>query len=81
MEKQNVSLEELRGLMDGSEKMAREIPMLSRAFKSIEKGGLKEETIVILLHFKTKIAQRDIWNLLRALKSLEADYTKPERSA
>jgi hypothetical protein len=79
MEKQNVSLVELKGIYDTSEKMAREIRMLSRAFKAIEKGGLKEETIVVLLHFKTKIAQRDIWSLLSALKNLESDYARPER--
>lgn len=79
-EKENVTLEELQKISDTSEKLAREIRMISRAFKKIASGGLTREALVVLLHDSTKIGKQDINYLLNALQRLD-EYTKPEKEA
>lgn len=77
-EKPNVTLEELKKLEETSERLAREIRMLSRAFKKIASGGLKENAIVTLLHESSNVGKPDIRALLLALRELEKDYTTSE---
>jgi len=78
VEKENVTLIELKKLEEVSEKIGREIRMLSRAFKKIANGGLRRETIVTLLHESSHVGKPDIRNILEAFESLEVDYTKEE---
>ncbi len=77
-DKLNVTLEELKQLEETSEKIAREIRMLSRAFKKIASGGLKEETIVVLLANMTNVGKPDIRSIMLALREMEKNYTHPE---
>lgn len=78
-EKENVSLEELKKLADNSEKIAREIRMISRAFKKMAAGGLKEETLVLLIHASSNVGKPDVRGVLKAIRELEVEYTKPEK--
>jgi hypothetical protein len=79
MEKENVTLEELQKLELTSEKMARNIRMLSRAYKKLSSSGLREETIVLLLHGYSKVPKPQVRSVLSALRNLEICYTTPEK--
>jgi hypothetical protein len=78
MEKENVTLEELKKLESTSEKLAREIRMLSRAFKKMSTSGLKKETIVLLVHNLSNVGKPDVRAVMNALERMETEYTKPE---
>lgn len=78
MEKTNVTLDELKKIESTSEKLAREIRMLSRAFKKIADSGLKEEAIVILTHEYSGVGKPDIRQVIKALKNLESEYLEKE---
>ena len=73
---QALKLEEINKLYTTSEKVAREIRMLSRAFKKMGEAGLKRETIVLLLHASSNVGKPDIRAILMAIDNLERDYTK-----
>lgn len=77
-EKDNVTLVELKKLESASEKLGREIRMLSRAFKKMAKTGLKRETLVLLLHNSSNVGRPDIRAVLNALDKLENDYLEKE---
>jgi len=77
-EKDNVTLIELKKLEMTSEKLGREIRMISRAFKAIAKGGLKRETLVLLLHDHSNVGKPDIRDILRALDNLDG-YVEKEQ--
>jgi hypothetical protein len=78
-EKENVTLIELKKLENTSEKIAREIRMLSRAFKTMANSGLYKETLVLLLHNSSNIGKPDIRAILKAMDNLERDYLVPEK--
>jgi len=78
-EKENVTMIELRKLEDSSEKLGREIRMLSRAFKKISNGSLKRETIVLLLHDSSNVGRPDIRAILSAMENLEDKYLQKEQ--
>lgn len=77
-EKENVTLVELKSLESTSEKIATQIRMLSRAIKKLLHGGLKRETIVVLLHNYSNVTKTDIKSILEALEKLEDDYCEKE---
>jgi Ca2+-binding EF-hand superfamily protein len=72
--KENITLEELKSIAESSEKTAREIRMLSRAFKKLGQAGLKEKTIVILLSESSHVGKSDVRAILQALGNLEREY-------
>jgi uncharacterized protein with von Willebrand factor type A (vWA) domain len=80
-EKQNVTLMELKKLESSSEKLAREIRMISRAFKKMSQGGLKRETLVLLLHDMSNVGKPDIRYVLNSLDKLEDTYLTKEGMA
>jgi hypothetical protein len=77
-EKDNVTLVELKKLESTSEKLGREIRMLSRATKKLSHSGLKKETIVLLLHSYSNIGKPDVRAILLALERLEDVYCEKE---
>lgn len=77
-EKDNVTLIELKNLESSSEKLGREIRMLSRAFKKLSRSGLKRETIVLLLHNYSNVGKTDVRAILVALEKLEDYYCEKE---
>ncbi len=79
-EKDNVTLIELKKIESSSDKLAREIRMISRAFKKMANSGLKRETLVILLHNYSNVGKPDIRAVLRALDSLESEYLEKEHN-
>lgn len=76
-EKENVTLEELKKLEETSEKIARDIRMISRSVKKMANSGLKRETIVTLIHSSTNISKTNVRSVLSALENLEKDFTNP----
>jgi hypothetical protein len=78
-DKENITKEEIKTIYDSSERIAREIRMISRAFKKISEAGLKEETIVVLLHDSTNMSKREIRSILLSIKNLEQTYLKPSK--
>lgn len=77
-EKENVTLIELKKLEETSEKLAREIRMISRAFKKIASGGLRKETLVTLLNDYSAVGKPDIRAVLIALEKLEDNCLNKE---
>ena len=77
-EKENVTLVELKKLEESSEKLGREIRMLSRASKKIANSGLKRETLVLLLQDSSGIGKGNIRVILQALDRLEEKYLNKE---
>jgi hypothetical protein len=75
-EKDNVTLVELKKVYDTSNKLAREIRMLSRAFKKIADCGLERETIVLLLWNSSGVGKPAIRSVMKALEELEWQYLK-----
>lgn len=72
-----VKLEEINKLYDSSEKVAKEIRMLSRAIrKMVNDGNLKRETIVLLLHTFSGVGKPDVRAVLFALDKMESEYCK-----
>jgi hypothetical protein len=78
-EKDNVTLIELQKLESASDKLAREIRMLSRAFKKMANSGLKRETLVFLLHGYSNVGKPDIRAVLNAMDRLEDVYLNKEQ--
>ena len=77
-EKENVTLIELKKLESTSEKLAREIRMLSRAVKKLTHSGLKRETIVLLLHDYSHVGKPYVRAVLNALEHLEDAHCEKE---
>jgi len=69
---------DVKNLYSSSEKIAKEIRMISRAFKNMSNAGLKRETIVLLLHNMSGVGKTDIRNILFSIERLEKEYTNPE---
>jgi len=80
-EKENVTLVDLKQLETTSEKLGREIRMLSRATKKLANSGLKKETIVLLLHDYSNVGKPDVRSILYALEHLEDAYCEKENEA
>lgn len=76
--KDTVTLDEVKGLYESSEKIAFEIRMLSRAVKKISSGSLRQNAVVLLLHESSGVGKPDIRKVLEALDSLERNYLKPQ---
>lgn len=55
------------------------IEKLATALKKLTDSRLREDTIVLLLHDKTKISKRDIKIILGAMDRLEEVYLKPKK--
>lgn len=70
-EKENVTLVELKKLEETSEKLAREIRMISRAFKKMANSGVKRETLVILIHEYSNVGKPVVRAVINALDHLE----------
>ena len=79
-EKENVTLVELKKLEDTSEKLAREIRMISRAFKKLASSGLKRDTLVLLIRAYSNVGKPDIRAVLQALDNLENEYLEKEKN-
>lgn len=77
-DKKNVTLMELRQLESTSEKLGREIRMLSRGVKKLLASSIKRETIVLLLSDYSKVSKPDIRAILLALENLENTYLNKE---
>jgi hypothetical protein len=60
------------------EVIAAHIIEIARAMQRLGNGRLKRDTIVLLVHDRTKIARRDINLVLDCLEMLERIYVKPE---
>lgn len=58
-----------------TEIIAKSIVNLSDGFQKLLKGGLRFETVVILLHDVTKISKREIRNILGELPRLKQRFT------
>lgn len=56
--------------------LQKHIVKISDSFAKALRGGLKLETIVLLVHDKTKISRTDIRAILTALPKLRETYTK-----
>ncbi len=54
---------------------------ISAVMKEFHKGRLKEETIITLLHDKTKLSKKAIKAVLDGLSSLEETYLKKEETS
>jgi len=81
MEKENITLVELKDLGETSEQLARDIRMLSRGVKKMLNAGLRRETIVLLLSSSSSVGKVDTRRILDALEGLERDYlTKPKEA-
>ncbi len=55
--------------------LATKIVELAKGMKQMLSSGLKEDTIVILLHEETKVGRPDIRRVLRALPELAERWT------
>jgi hypothetical protein len=73
-EKENVTLIELKKLEETSEKLGREIRMISRGFKKLANSGMKRETLVLLIHNYSNVGRPDVRAVLQALEKLEEEY-------
>jgi protein tyrosine phosphatase (PTP) superfamily phosphohydrolase (DUF442 family) len=58
--------------------MALAIDKVQSAALAISKSGLTEEALVILLHHRTRVAQRDIKDILGGMRSIGDRYLTPE---
>jgi hypothetical protein len=56
--------------------LAAAIIKISEAMDRLNRGPLKRDTIVLLIHDHTKIARRDIGAVLNTLDSLQRIYLK-----
>ena len=74
-EKENVTLAELKAIAEQSEKLARDIRMISRSFKKMCSSGLKIEAIVTLVSDSSNVGKPRIRAVFKALELLEANYT------
>lgn len=75
---QSITMKDISSVYDSSEKLAKEIRMLSRGFKRLVYSGLKKETIVVLLHESSNVGKPDIRAILVALENMEKNYTNAE---
>lgn len=58
--------------------LAEEILKLSKGFEKIANSRLTQDTIVLLLHDKTKVRKADIRYILNAIPILGKSYLKPQ---
>lgn len=75
--KEELKMVDIQSIYNSSDKLAKEIRMLSRGFKKLSEGGLKRDTILILLQHTTGVCKGNIRAILSAVESLERDYCKP----
>jgi hypothetical protein len=76
--KEHVTLIELKKLNEASDKIAREIRMISRSFKAMASHGLRREALVVLIHNSSNVNKTEIRSVLVALDRLESEYLMPE---
>ena len=58
------------------EEIADAVVELSKIGKAIESSRMKQRTVILLLHHKTKVSKTDIAYVLNALPDLERHYLK-----
>ncbi len=58
--------------------LATAIQHISRSMKTLNESRLKRDTLVLLLHTKSRVAKRDIELVLNNLERLEEIWLKPE---
>lgn len=54
---------------------------IAEGMRKLSRSRLRRDTIVLLLHDKTKVARRDINFVLNCLESLDHTYLKPALKA
>ena len=64
------TIETVQVAKDSIEAMAGNIATIAACAKKMMEAGLKEETLILLLHDHSKVAKRDIKAVLRSLQSL-----------
>lgn len=69
-------LEEEKKYRENVETIAQEICKLSRQVNAILTGRLKRDTIIILLAYQTKLPQRDVMAVLKAIEEMENVHLK-----
>ena len=74
----NVRVKKSEKNPETTEILAEAIVRISKAFKALQKSGLNEEAIVILIQAQTRLPRRDIANVLRALKRLRGWYCRKD---
>lgn len=75
MKKSNETPEEKK-YRENVETIAQEICNLSRQIKALLGGRLNRDTIIILLAYQTKISQRDVMAVLKAIEDMEDVHIK-----
>ncbi len=61
---------------ESKEILAEAIVNIGEAMKKLQESGLNKKAIVILLHAKTRISQKDITTVLDGLKQLKGWYCR-----
>lgn len=56
------------------EVLAESIVKISSAFKALQKSGLNEKAIIVLVHDQTKLPKRDIQLVIDSLAELQQAY-------
>lgn len=74
--KQTVTIKRNEENPEPLEIIAKSIIDVSKAFEAIEKSRVSQRVIVLLIHDKTKIAQRDIVAILDIVPRLKDIYLK-----
>lgn len=61
------------------EDIARNIQQLSLGVSKLLKGTLNRKAILVLLSYSTKMGQRDVDCVLKAIENLERDFTRKKK--
>ena len=61
---------------ESTEILAEAIVRIGSAMQALEKSGLNERAIVVLIHAETKLSQRDIKIVLDSLRKLKSWYCR-----
>lgn len=59
---------------DSVSALAENIEFIAQATRGMLERGLKRETIVLLLHKSSRVAMRDVREVLKALETLDTNY-------
>jgi hypothetical protein len=71
-----VKVKKTDGKPESTEILASAIVSIGKAADKLLASGLNTKAVIVLLHYETKISQRDIKLILDSLKRLESWYCK-----
>ena len=71
-----IKVKKTEGKPESTEILASAITSIGKAADKLLASGLNTKAVIVLLHYETKVPQRDIKTILDGLKRLESWYCK-----